>query len=124
MPRTPTYQPSLFMSPTVLGRGAYRRPKDRYSLAYCRFLAMPHRIRDRRLAETMYRQKYRCYECNKVLNPRWTQLHHPNGYGQLNYEEASDLAAVHGLCHRRIHERMALTQTRDRMSAGCGCNAA
>jgi hypothetical protein len=39
-----------------------------------------------------------------VLNSRWVHLHHPLGYDNLGYEEASDLVAVHSKCHRQIHE--------------------
>jgi hypothetical protein len=89
-----------------------RQPRDRFSLEYCLWLAKSPRQR----FEVLSRQRFCCWECGYVLMPRWVHLHHPLGYANLNYEEASDLKAVHGICHRRIHEQ--------EQAAACGCKAA
>jgi hypothetical protein len=61
------------------------------------------------------RQKFRCWGCGTLLNPRFYDLHHISGYDALGYEEASKLVAV----HRRCHEVLELDR-RD----GCHCPAA
>lgn len=74
-----------------------------YSTCYHRWLNSPQK--DRQRAEVLSRQRWACWECRQPLRAGRVQLHHVLGYGSLNYEEASDLAGLHGLCHRRVHER-------------------
>lgn len=91
-----------------------RKPADRFSLTYCLWLAKSPRQR----YEVLRNEGFKCWECGLVLMPRWMHLHHPLGYANLGYEEASDLKPVHAICHRTIHE-----QERARRDA-CGCAAA
>ncbi len=79
-----------------------QRPAGRFSVAYCLWLANNHRQR----TEIIFRQRFMCWRCGLVLNARWMHLHHPNGYANLGYEEASDLVAVHAKCHRKEHEEI------------------
>jgi hypothetical protein len=97
-----------------------RRPDNLLSTAYCRWLD----TNDRQRWEAMQRQGFKCWECGYVLNPRWVHLHHPNGYANLGCEEASDIAAVHGDCHRRIHDRIKDAMERQHQRNACGCNIA
>jgi hypothetical protein len=97
-----------------------RRPDSRYSTEYCLWLARNGRQR----YEVLSRQKFKCWECGSFLGPRWMHLHHPHGYDNLRYEEASDLAGVHASCHRRIHDRIRDAFQRIRSQAACGCKAA
>jgi hypothetical protein len=76
------------------------QPPSRFSLSYCLWLAKSPGQR----YEVMARQQWKCWHCGVVLNPRWVHLHHPLGYDNLGYEEASDLVAVHADCHRKIHD--------------------
>lgn len=96
-----------------------RRPSDRFSLAYCLWLAKNPRQR----YEVLVYQGFKCWKCRVVLNPRWMHLHHPFGYRDqrtgesiVGYENPTELVAVHRICHRNIHE--AAEQTRE------WCNAA
>jgi hypothetical protein len=90
------------------------KPANRFSVAYCLWLAKSHRQR----YEALQNQGFKCWECRELLSPRWMHLHHPYGYANLGYEEATDLRGVHAICHRRIHERD------QRARSVCGCAAA
>lgn len=83
------------------------------SVKYRRWWCSPRR--DRQRHEALLRQRFRCWQCGYLLGRRY-DVHHARGYGELGYEEASDLVAVHRECHRRLEE----ANRRD----ACGCNAA
>lgn len=103
------------MQPELFERARYVGPIQvvsqlRQSVKYRRWWCSPRR--DRQRHEALLRQRFRCCECGYLLGQRF-DVHHANGYESLGYEEASDLVAVHRVCHRRIEER----ERRD----ACGC---
>lgn len=78
------------------------------------------RRRAQQRREALHRQGYVCFYCDQPLAYHRAQLHHLYR-DNTNYEEASDLAAVHDVCHQRMESvAKTLVQSRWQM-AGCGC---
>jgi hypothetical protein len=105
------------LQPTLFDRSRYivqvSSPRVWPTPQYRRWWCSPRH--DHQKYEALVRQKFRCWECGTLLNPRYYDVHHANGYDMLGYEEASDLVAVHRRCHQRIEEA--------KRAEACGCTA-
>lgn len=100
------------------GLSPHYRPRQVSSSRYCRFLDRDEVRRVRECYDALCAQAWRCWQCGGLASvPRLMDLHHPDGYANLSYENVTELVAVHrGRCHRLAHEAL---EREERVACGC-----